>query len=45
MKLPPINLLVENKRLYDTGNTTNTLEGIRFLIDMSSVQKRIGQGL
>ena len=39
--LPPIKLMVDNKSLYDTSNTTNVLADKRLMVDMSALRQMV----
>ena len=41
--LPPLKLLVDNKSLYDTSNTTNVLADKRLMIDMSALRQMVSE--
>ena len=43
-KIPPITLFVDNKSLYDTAKTTNSLMDKRLLIDMSALREMMDRG-
>ena len=42
--LPPILLIVDNKSLYDTAQTSNLISEKRLLIDMSALRQMIERG-